>query len=184
MADNLIAALTLEVMLSSTRRVHPGLPNDGGYSTWFAELRGYRTSPDDAITLGSASIVLFRDARWNTGFYDRMDEVDADMEVIAAAVRDDSGAAADDLFDDLGGDLIVIDRVSIEPEYRGGHLSHLLVDAAAKALSPDGVIALLPMPPGDQQPANVAKLQRHWASAGFVEHRLGVYVRAVVPGDS
>jgi len=176
------ADLTLELKLVSTRPVYPELPDNGGYSTWFAELVGYGTNPEDEVALGSASIVLFRDARWNTGFYDRMDEVDTDMEVIAAAVRDESGAADDELFDELGDDLIVIDRVSIESEYRGGHLSHLLVDAAARALSPEGVIALLPMAPGDQRPDNVAKLQRHWVRAGFVEHRLGVYVRAAVLG--
>ncbi|ASD21719.1 hypothetical protein B7495_06100 [Cryobacterium sp. LW097] len=169
--------------LSSTRLIHPELPNNGGYSTWFAELRGYDHDPENLIALGSASIVLFRDARWNPGFYDRMDEVDADMELIAAAVRDPSGAAADELFDEFGGDLIVIDRVSIEPEYRGKGLSHLLVDAAAEALSPDGVIALLPMPPGDERPENVAKLQRHWTDAGFIEHRLGVFVRAAVRAE-
>ena len=171
----------LEVALRSTRPVNPELPDDGGYARWFAELSGYTNSPDDAVTLGSASIVLFRDARWNAGFYDRMDEVDADMGLIAEALRNDSGAAADELFDELGGDLIVIDRVSIAPEYRGGHPSHVLVDAAAQALSPEGVIALLPMPPGDQRPGNIAKLQQHWVAAGFVEHRLGVYVRAEVP---
>jgi hypothetical protein len=111
-----------------------------------------------------------------------MDEVDTNMEAVAAAVRDESGAADDDLFDELGGDLIVIDRVSIESKYRGVHLSHVLVDSAAEALSPVGVIALLPMPPRDQRPGNVAKLQRHWAAAGFVEHRIGVYARVAVRG--
>jgi GNAT superfamily N-acetyltransferase len=79
--------------------------------------------------------------------------------------------------------LIVIDRVSITPEYRGRRLSHLLVNAVAQALSPEGIIAMLPMPSEDQRPANVAKLQRHWAQSGFVEHRLGVYVRAAVVGN-
>jgi GNAT superfamily N-acetyltransferase len=167
--------LILEVTLSSTRLVHPELLNDGGCSRWFAELSGYDTSPDDSIALGSASIVLFRDARWDSGFYDRMDEVDADMELIAAAVCDDSGAAADD----LGGDLIVIDRVSIDPDHRGRRLSHQLVDVAAEALSPEGVIAMLPMPPGDQRPTNVAKLQQHWSSAGFIGRKHGVFVRSV-----
>jgi GNAT superfamily N-acetyltransferase len=178
------STFNFQLRLESTRSIHPELPDNGGYARWTATLDAYEGTPDHAIELGSAWVVLFRDARWNTRFYDRMDEVDTDMEQIASAVYDGSGAAAEELFESLGaegGDLIIIDRVGIHPEYRGQHFSHMLVDAVAQALSPEAVIVLLPMPAGPQEPANVAGLQKHWSRAGFLEFRNGVYARSAVP---
>jgi hypothetical protein len=179
-----ISTAEFEITLQSTRLVRPELPDNGGYARWTATLGAYETDPDASVDVGTAFVVLFRDARWNTGFYDRMDEEDADMEIIASAIVGRNGAASEELFDSMGvegGDVIVIDRVGIPEEYRGARLSHMLVDATAQALSPEGVVVLLPMPAGAQKPANIAGLQRHWERAGFREHRNGVYVRAALP---
>jgi GNAT superfamily N-acetyltransferase len=174
-----------EVEVSSIRDAYADSSDRENYSTWTATLFGYDSDRDAGVRVGVANLVLFRDARWDTNFYDRMDEVDTDMEQIASALHGPDWAADEDLFELLGvelcGDLVIVDRVGIESEYRGQQLSHLLVNAAAQALSPDGVIALLPMPAGPQKPENIAGLQRHWAGAGFNEFRDGVYVRPASP---
>jgi hypothetical protein len=146
-----IANAEFEITLRSTRLVRPELPDDGGYARWTATLGAYETNPDASVDVATALVVLFRDARWNTDFYNRMDEQDSDMEIIASAIAGRDGAASEKLFDLMGvdgGDVIVIDRVGVPEEYRGARLSHMLVDAIAQALSPEGVVVLLPMPAG------------------------------------
>lgn len=170
------------IKVSSYREVHTGLPDDGGYAQWFATLLGYVETPDDAVELGTATMVLFRNARWNPNFWDRMDEENADMEILASAVS--GGSAADEelfeRFDSDGGDILFFDRVSIASEYRGHDYSHVLVNAAAQALVPESVIALQPMPQGRQLPEDIERLQNHWVKMGFEPYRAGVYVRAAV----
>lgn len=182
--DDEVSESNYRLQLTSYRDVPLEIPDDG-YSTWTATLTRYQDDPEHFDTVGVAWVVLFRDARWDARFYERMDEVDTDMELIAGALCVNARAASEDLFESLeaeGGDLVIIDRVGIEKPFRGKGLAFMLVDAAARALSPEGVIALLPMPAGKEKSTKaIAKLQSHWAAAGFIEHKHGVFVRASVP---
>lgn len=177
--------LSFDLHLSSTQPTSADLADDLSLSRWSVRLTGYADNPDDGHELAVGIATLIRDARYDARFYDRMDELDADHEIIGAALREESGAASSALFEDFGidfgGDVLFVDRVSVPQAHRGHGYSHLLVDSAARALAPDGIIALQPMPPGDRSAENVAGLRRHWASGGFVERAFGIYVRASVP---
>lgn len=173
--------------LASEQEFWPGEPSRARFTTWSGTLSIVDDETDKGIEVAHGIFVLYRDARFDPDFSSSMDEDSADMELIASAISGDDGSADDDLFEDsilFGGDVLIADRIWVLPECRGHGYSHVLVDQVARTLAPEGVIAMLPMPPGDQSAGPVAALQRHWAAGGFREWRQGVFVRpSVVPED-
>ncbi|MDB5243963.1 MAG: hypothetical protein JWP57_4589 [Spirosoma sp.] len=177
-----LADVILTIEVQSRQPVEPELPFNGGYSEWSAELVATGAAlQEDRV--GVAMIVLCRDARWNPNFWDRLDEVSTDMEIIASALSANASQPDDALFgeDVFLGDVLIFDRIAIEPAWRGNQLSHVLVDAAARAIAPAALLALQPMPPREQNQLTIGRLQKHWEAAGFRPYRNGVYVKSSEP---
>ncbi|WP_223692774.1 hypothetical protein [Leifsonia poae] len=170
--------------LTSEKRFWLAEPDEPRFSRWSAALSLIDDGSDAGVLVAHGLFLLYRNARWDGRFLDRMDEDSSDMERIASAIVDESGSASDDIFgegDVFGGDVVIADRIEVLPEFRQHGYSHMLVDSVARELAPDGAIALLPMPPGDQSPGPVSALQRHWAAGGYVERRHGVFTRPTIP---
>lgn len=171
--------ISFRIEVESSREVETETPFDGGYSSWSARLIAYDEGRQHEESVGTTSLALCRDARWNPNFWDRMDEENADMEVFGSALSSTSSGADEDLWDDetFKGDVLVFDRVTINGDWRRRDLSFTLVDAAAEVICPGALLALQPMPAGEQTQENISRLQRHWTRGGFTERRLGVFTK-------
>ncbi len=172
--------------LNSRHVVDLELDEAGPYRVWTANLTGTDPNTHTEMNLGCARVRLCREARWDGDFYGRLDAVDVDMETIGGAIADQGANADDEVFQAHGvgsGDLLIFERVSVAEYWRKHDLSFQIVEAVAEALAPDSLLALTPMPEGEQTPAAIAKLQAHWARAGFELWREGVFVRSAwMPG--
>jgi hypothetical protein len=169
--------------LTSEKRFWLEEPDEPRFSRWSAALSLIDDS-DSGVLVAHGLFLLYRNARWDSRFLDRMDEDSIDMERIASAIVDETGAASDDIFgygDLFGGDVLIADRIEVPQEFRHRGYSHMLVDSVARELVSGGAIALLPMPPGDQSAEPVAALQKHWAAGGYTERRHGVFTRPSIP---
>jgi GNAT superfamily N-acetyltransferase len=170
--------------LASEQRFWKSEMSEPRFTSWTGTLSVVEDETHGCNEAAHGFFVLYRDARFDGNFWDSMDADSADLELIASAISGPGGSADDDLFDDstlFGGDVLIADRIWVHPEFRGHGYSHVLVDQVARTLAPEGVIALLPMPPGDQTAGPVAALQRHWAAGGFGEWERGVFVRSSRP---
>lgn len=158
------------------------------------------TSPPDAdddpydtrvhVGRGSVLVVELHNGR---DPMDALDEHSADGETIGATIFDSDGdldQEFDDLIEPLGDRVLILDRVEIDPEFRGEGLGPLIAGMAITTLSGGAVAAVCcPAPigrpldpdgqPRDFQPgereAVVAKLSKVWATLGFEHFRDGVH---------
>jgi GNAT superfamily N-acetyltransferase len=116
-----------------------------------------------------------------------LDEWSQDLVDIGEAIFDRDGEYSEELRDWLGGvlligDLLVLDRISIDPRFRGHGLGPLIAGLAIASLGRGcGLAACIPAPiegdlEGLARDRAVKALQRAWASVGFQHYQDNVWV--------
>ena len=142
---------------------------------WSVQL--HKEESDDLV--GEAIVYRVLHATSRPNLYDLLDEESHDLMVIADNLINAKGIVPERLFGD-GDDLLIIDCVRVEPEYRGHNLSYQIVKAAQERLLTGchGLTVLIASPTeglpdeaeeaySEARAAAKAKLNRHWRKMGF-----------------
>lgn len=165
----------------SSRGVLPGA-EDGAFENtvtpWWAELNLVDHSDDHVEQPTVTSIGSIRgflvDLDSDTSAYDALDELEADLEVVGAALfRDDGIIRRTEM---LPSHVIIIDRVRIDPRYRGQRLGPRAVAAAIRFFGQGriAVAALIAQPDGWHEMTSRTlrdsqqKIRRAWEGIGFL----------------
>jgi hypothetical protein len=154
--------------------VRASLERDDGSTTEVATAELVRVDVDRVLATGATP-------------YDLLDAHSADLEAIAGEAFDlDTGELCADLEDLLEGPdagVLVLDRVRVEPCYRGREIGPLVAACALATLRQGcGVALCFPSPlenpaaPGPDLDAAVARLAAVWAKVGFEPYTNGVHV--------
>jgi GNAT superfamily N-acetyltransferase len=132
-----------------------------------------------------ARIHLVRGALGEPQLWDAPDALEADLEAVASTILDpNTGELVDDLdswIEPGGEQLLMLNSVVVEPDWRGYGLGALLAAVALQTLAPGARLAAAYPAPidrsrGPARAAAVAKLGKVWAGLGFVSFRDGVWV--------
>ena len=156
------------------------------YSEWDDE-----TDTSTQHPLGTLDVVVIDcDRALNDGVsgFDLLDVESGDRATIGAEVFDIESvglreSVEDALDDNFGSQLIVLDRVRVEPQFRGHNLGPILAGLVLDTLriGSNAFSACYPAPfegdlKGDARNRAIDSLTRTWAKLGFQELRNGVHV--------
>jgi len=154
---------------------------------WSVKFRLESDAGDEVDRVGYAEIVVVRWAEAEaagSGGYEVLDGHSAELEKIGVALFDDDtlSPAVEDLVDAMSGALMVLNRVWIDPKYRGQDLgprcaAFALLELRALA----DFVVCFPSPfevtlPKEDRAAAIRALGQIWARVGFEPFKDGVWL--------
>jgi GNAT superfamily N-acetyltransferase len=135
---------------------------------WNVELR----ADDDfgvPVTLARATVFAIPHARFRDDIPEIIHQAAPQLDVVGVDITF-AGAIAEKHLGD-GDSLLLVERIVVEPQFRGRDLSHMIITAAQTFLLREGhgATALLPRPIGSESPGGGGELRlsRHFRGMGF-----------------
>jgi GNAT superfamily N-acetyltransferase len=170
---------------------HPRFDEDRFVVRWAVDavLRGDEGDTADRLAYAHVVMVDMTDAvESGEGLFEVLDNLDADSSTIGGTIFDiDANALTDDLAGLLEmhyGTVVILDRVWVDPRFRGHGIGPLLAATALWTFRHDCcLMACYPSPFEDKEELSqvdhqvaVEALGRVWAKVGFQPFRGGVWI--------
>lgn len=155
--------------------------------SWSVSIRLEDDAGDEVDKIGYAEIVVIRWAEAEfvgSGGFEVLDAHSGDLEKVGKALFEDGSLAPDveDMVEAMSGSLMVLNRVWIDPRFRGQDLGPKCAAFALLELRPlADFVACYPGPfeastTTENTDVAIAALGRIWARVGFEPYRDGVWL--------
>jgi N-acetylglutamate synthase-like GNAT family acetyltransferase len=175
------AAMNYRLVVETHHEVGLDSPLDESdfVQSYTAQIVGFDDDGQNEVVAGTAGfhvVKLGLAANEGLNAFDGADTVDQELHELSAAVLDEDGdgvrEAVATQFEYMGGDLMVIHSIDIEPAHRGHNLALVVADRLID-LYASGIVICRPQ---GEDAASTTKLQRYFARIGFepVEGSSGV----------